>query len=100
MRFKPLKVKLFSVGGDAQIWIKFGSNLPPAPLFIFKFDEPTKPAFIFKGAVKALKFNVKFDQTSANLAVKKLVHVVRIVLTLRHLEKRRLMKPRPASDEI
>lgn len=68
--------------------------------FTFKFNEPTKPACIFKGAVKALKFNVKFDETSANLAVKKLVHVVRIVLPFRHLEKRRLMKPRPASDDV
>ncbi|EET78558.1 hypothetical protein [Campylobacter showae] len=45
MRFKPLKFKLFSVGGDAQIWIKFAA-------FTFKFDEPTKPACIFKSAVK------------------------------------------------
>ena len=74
--------------------------MPPAPLFMFKFDEPTKPACIFKSVVKALKFNVKFDEASANLAVKKFVHVVRIVLAFRHLEKRRLMKPRPASDEI
>ena len=68
--------------------------------FVLKFGKPTKPACIFKGAVKALKFNVKFDEASANLAVKKLVHVVRIVLTFRHLEKRRLMKPRPASDDV
>lgn len=81
------------MGGDAQIWIKFAA-------FALKFDEPTKAACIFKSAVKALKFNVKFDETSANLAVKKLVHVVRVVLTFRHLEKCRLVKPRPASDEI
>lgn len=70
------------------------------PLFIFKFDEPTKPAFIFKDAVKSLKFNFKFDEASTNLAVKKLVHVVRIVLTLGHLEKCGLAKPRPASDDV
>ena len=72
----------------------------PRRFFTFKFDEPTKPVCIFKSAVKALKFNVKFDEASANLAVKKLVHVVRIVLPFRHLEKCRLMKPRPASDDI
>ncbi len=93
MRFKPLKFKLFSVGGDAQIWIKFAA-------FALKFGKPTKPARVFKDAVKALKFNVKFDETSANLAVKKLVHVVRVVLTFRHLEKCRLVKPRPASDDV
>ncbi len=89
------------MGGDASNSDQIcRSNLPPAPLFIFKFDEPTKAACIFKGAVKALKFNVKFDETSANLAVKKLVHVVRIVLAFRYLEKRSLMKLRPASDDV
>ena len=68
--------------------------------FALKFDEPTKPDCIFKSAVKSLKFNFKFDEASVNLAVKKLVHVVRIVLALRYLEKCRLMKPRPASDKI
>ena len=84
--------------------LKFGSNLllkfTARAAFALKFDEPTKPDCIFKSAVKALKFNVKFDEASANLAVKKLVHVVRIVLAFRYLEKRSLMKLRPASDEI
>ena len=68
--------------------------------FALKFNEPTKPACVFKGAVKALEFNVKFDEASVNLAVKELVHVVRIVLTLWHFEKCGLAKPSPASDDV
>ncbi|EKU11350.1 hypothetical protein [Campylobacter showae] len=52
MRFKPLKFKLFSVGGDAQIWIKFGSNLPPAPLLCSNLTSRRSPLVFSRTQLK------------------------------------------------